>query len=206
MLTRGSRRGEGAPWSSASTAGGRSAGRPQPPASVARPAPSGGDGQSAPAGHQVPVVEHRAEVQGEAEYQRAAAEKRNAAAEPVGQENVGYGSALRAQFLGERRKRTDLVAAGEDAGLGWISEGHRWGGPECYAGQRRLIAHYLHIIATPTARTNGRFVPQVKTYGTPAAAHVESGMRYQPAGRARFQSLAPHEDGTSPVARSGWVL
>lgn len=37
----------------------------------------------------------------------------------------------------------------------------------------------MHTIATPTARTNGRFVHQLKTHGTHAAAHVESGMRYQ---------------------------
>ncbi len=50
----------------------------------------------------------------------------------------------------------------------------------------RLIAHYLHTIATPTARTNGRFVPRVKTYGTPSEAHVESGMRYHDICEPRF--------------------
>jgi len=48
-----------------------------------------------------------------------------------------------------------------------------------YAGQGRLIAHYLHTIARPTARTSSRFLLLVNTYGKTATTHAESGMRYQ---------------------------
>jgi hypothetical protein len=39
-------------------------------------------------------------------------------------------------------------------------------------------AHYLHTIATPTARTSSRFLLLVNTYGKTATTHAESGMRY----------------------------
>ena len=63
------------------------------------------------------VLRPGAGLEEDAERECAAADDRDAAAEPVGQEHVGHRSTSIAELPGERRERTDLVVTSVDGRL-----------------------------------------------------------------------------------------